>query len=224
MRIHRGLLLICLISVCVYGCNRAAIRIPKAKLSFPQSPTNFVAASQRPFNVTVSMPEDIRPQFYGKLVAGTPWKGCRTDPFWNDEAPTVVRQRLADELIASRLFNHVSLDPPKPGDLIVRTEIHAFCSEAVGFLYLRVAGIAALRVSIVQDGVLLFVKTLEKVVTDADSEYTGSQVSFIEQAMQVTMADSLRELLRTLLQEVDNAALSVVPNQRIGKGKSGARS
>ncbi len=38
---------------------------------------------------------------------------------------------------------------------------------------------------------------------NADEEYTGSQVAFLEQAMRVTMADSLRELMKDLLKELE---------------------
>ena len=44
-----------------------------------------------------------------------------------------------------------------------------------------------------RDGMVLMDKKFERVVTDADPEYSGSQVTFIEQAMRATMADSLRE-------------------------------
>ena len=39
-------------------------------------------------------------------------------------------------------------------------------------------------------------------------EYTGSQVTFIEQAMRVTMADSLRELVRDVLEQTEAEANS----------------
>jgi hypothetical protein len=43
----------------------------------------------------------------------------------------------------------------------------------------------------------------EKVVTDADPEYTGSQLAFIQQAMRVTMADSLRVLMKNMLGKIE---------------------
>ncbi len=91
-------------------------------------------------------------------------------------------------------------------DVIMKTEIHAFCSQAVGFIYLRVAGISALRITLEQNGKVLLDRKFEKVVTDADKEYTGSQVTFIEQAMMVTMADSLRELLKNMLEQLEMEA------------------
>jgi hypothetical protein len=57
-----------------------------------------------------------------------------------------------------------------------------------------------------RDGRPLLEHKFERVVTDADAQYTGSQVTFIEQAMQVTMADSLRELMRDVLTEIERNA------------------
>jgi hypothetical protein len=65
-----------------------------------------------------------------------------------------------------------------------------------------------LNVTVERDGRPLFTKKLERVVTDADPEYTGSQAGFIEGAMVTTMADSLRELLRGLLTRLDHEAAS----------------
>jgi len=85
----------------------------------------------------------------------------------------------------------------------MKTEIRAFCSQARGFFWVRVAGISSLRVILEQNGKVLLDRKFEKVVTDADKEYTGSQVSFIEQAMKVTMADSLRELLKDMFKQFE---------------------
>jgi len=90
----------------------------------------------------------------------------------------------------------------------MKTEIHAFCSQSVGFLIVRVAGISSLRVTLEQNGKVLLDRKFEKVVTDADKEYTGSQVTFLEQAMKVTMADSLRELLKDMLKQTEADAES----------------
>jgi hypothetical protein len=50
---------------------------------------------------------------------------------------------------------------------------------------------------------VLFERTLEKVVTDADEEYSGSQASFIEQAMKVLISDSVRGVLSKLVWDLD---------------------
>jgi hypothetical protein len=57
-----------------------------------------------------------------------------------------------------------------------------------------------------RDGKILMDKKFDKVVTDADKEYTGSQVTFIEQAMRVTMADNLRELMKDTLKQSEAEA------------------
>ena len=192
--------------VWVTGCNRAAARIPGASRSFPSTSTNYAAKQTHPYTVVVAMPVDRRADHYDEPVAGTRWTGCRTDPFWNNEGAALIRDRLTSDLTVSDLFAHVSQGPPTPDAVVLKTEIDAFCSQAIGFLYLRVAGISSLKITAERDGTPLWEHKFERVVTDADPEYTGSQISFIEQAMAVTMADSLRELLRDLLMQLDQAA------------------
>lgn len=207
-RLRRSAVALTALLVCVWvvGCNRAAARIPGASLSFPATSTNYVATQTYPYTVVVAMPIDQRGDHYGERVAGTRWTGCRTDPFWATDAASVIRDRLTTELRTSHLFAQVSQEPPTPGDVVLRTEIDAFCSQAVGFIYGRIAGISALKITAERDGQPLFEHKFERVVTDADAEYTGLQIAFIEQAMEVTMADSLRELLRDFLTQLDHAA------------------
>ena len=189
-------LLACLAQV---SCNRAAVRIPGASLSFPPTSTHFVAQPSLPYTVFVALPTDARAQHYGEHVAGTKWTGCSTDPFWETDVPALIRQRLATELAESKLFERVSLGPPDPDDVVIRTEIDALCSQVIGFIYGRVAGISSLKITVERNQRRLFEDKFERVVTDADREYTGSQAGFIEQAMAVTIADSLRELFRDFL-------------------------
>jgi hypothetical protein len=86
---------------------------------------------------------------------------------------------------------------------VLKSEIHAFCSQAVGFLFVRIAGIAAVKFSLERDGKLLWEQKIERVVTDADPDYTGTQVGFVEQAMRTAMSDSLRLMLRDLLKALE---------------------
>lgn len=151
----------------------------------------------------MARPADQRIQHYGERVAGTRWKGCSTDALGSGDAGQLIQERLVRELRSSSLFSEVTNTPVGPDNVIMRTEIHAFCSRVVGFIYGRVAGISALRVSLERNGKILGDYKFEKVVTDADKEYTGSQVSFIEQAMKVTMADSLRELMKDMLKRFE---------------------
>lgn len=196
-----------LFALLITGCNRSALRIYGASLAFPQTPTGYEAKESCPYAVVVSTPIDQRPQHYGEYVAGTKWKGCSTDtsPFWNN-GPEIIRQRMIKELETSNLFSNVSLVSTNPQDVIMKTEIHAFCSQVRGFFYGRVAGISSLQVILEQNGKVLLARKFEKVVTDADKEYTGSQVGFIEQAMKVTMADSLRELLKDMFKQFEAEA------------------
>jgi hypothetical protein len=152
------------------------------------------------------MPVNTRTQHYGQRIAKTTWTGCDTDPFLDkDDAAKIVRAHLTTELESSHLFRTVTNGSPSASDVVIRSEIRVFCSQAVGFLILTVAGISSIHIEVEQNGKRLFERTFERVVTDDDPEYTGWQVTTIEQAMVRTMADSLRELLRDALQQLDQS-------------------
>ena len=189
------------------GCNRSALRIYGASGDFPETPTRYTAKASYPYGIVVSTPVDLRSEHYGEPVARTKWKGCSTDPFSNpDTASEIVLLRLVKGLQTSSLFSKVSTAPTTPQDVMMKTEIHAFCSQARGFFIARVAGISSLRVILEQNGKILLDRKFEKVVTDADKEYTGSKAGFLEQAMKVTMADSLRELLKDMFKQFEAEA------------------
>jgi hypothetical protein len=186
------------------GCNRATLRIPGASTTFPQTSAHYTAKTKLPYTLVIELPSDNRTQHYGERVGGTRWTGCATDGLWsNDAAQLLIRDRLVQEFASSGLFAEVTTNQARPGDVVLNTDIHAFCSQVIGFIYDRIAGISSLHITMEQDGKILLDQKFEKVVTDADPEYTGSQVAFIEQAMHVTMADSLRVLMKNLLQQCD---------------------
>ena len=195
-----------LLLVLVSGCDRATLRIPGASTAIPKTATQYTAKTKLPYRLVIELPSDNRAQHYGEHVAGTRWTGCATDALWSkDAAQLLIQERLVQEFSSSGLFTEVTTNQAKPGDVVLKTDIHIFCSQVVGFLYERVAGISSLRVIMERDGSVLLDKKFEKVVTDADPEYTGSQMTFIEQAMRVTMADSLRELMKNMLQQSEAA-------------------
>lgn len=158
------------------GCNRAGARIPGASMSFPETPTRYKAIKPIPSTAIVLMPTDTRPLYYDKVIAGTDWTACSTDPFWTNSAPSVVRDRLTRELESSKLFRRISQGPPAAGDIVIRSEIRAFCSQVVGFLIVTVAGISSIHLEVEQNGKQILAKTFERVVTDDDPEFTGSQI------------------------------------------------
>lgn len=198
--------------LCLTACNRAAVRIPGASLSFPQTRTGFVAKQPIPATIEIAMPVDTRSAHYGEPVARSKWDGCRTDALWVDSAPTILQERLREELASSNLFPTPLSGLPPQNRLVLKSEIHAFCSQAVGVFVVRIAGIAAVKFSIERDGKVLWEQKIERVVTDADADYSGSQVGFIEQAMRTAMADSLRLLLRDLLKEVERDLPNRLPH------------
>lgn len=185
------------------GCNRAGARIPGASMSFPDTPTRYKAIQPISSTATVLMPTDARPLYYGTTIAGTDWTACSTDPFWTNSAPSIVRDRLTKELESAQLFKQISHGPPARGDVVIRSEIRAFCSQAVGFLILTIAGISSIHLEVEQNGKQILARTFERVVTDDDPQFTGSQIGMIEQGMVTSMGDSLRELLRDILQHLD---------------------
>ena len=199
------------------GCNRATLRVPGASTTFPETVTHYEAKTRFPYRLVIETPSDHRVQHYGEHVAGTRWTGCSTDALWGNDAAQLIQERLVKEFASSGLFAEVTTNQAKPGDLILKTDVHAFCSQVIGFLYDRVAGITSLQISIECDGKILMDKKFDKVVTDADPEYTGSQVTFIEQAMRVTMSDSLREAMKDLLKQCEAEAETWPQNNPIGK-------
>ena len=200
---HVLIILLLVFLIYLSGCSRSAVRIPGASLPFPETKTAYVAKIKSPYTIVLKTPVDLREKHYDEKVAGTDWTGCSTDPFWATDAPTAIQERLVKELQNSLLFSKVATEPTSQNDIIMKTEIHAFCSRSYGFIIIRVAGITSLRVVLEQNGKVLLDRKFEKVVTDADNEYTGSQVTFIEQAMSVTMADSLRELQKDMLKQFE---------------------
>lgn len=195
------------------GCNRAAARIPCASLPFRDTPTRYEAQTCYPFRIVVLPPVDMRRAHYGEHVAGARWTACSTDTLLSGEASTLIQNRLVDELRASHLFTSVGRTPTYPDDVLMRTEIHAFCSQVVGIVFARVAGISVLRTTLEHNGTVFLDRRFERVVTDADPEYSGLQVTFIEQAMRVTMADSLREVIKDMLIQFE-AEYSVFPKMQ----------
>jgi hypothetical protein len=183
------------------GCNRAMVRFPTGS-AFPRVLSAYSAQHSLPNAVFVASPLDLRIQHIGEEVAGTGWKACKTDALDPGEPSRIIGERLVQELRFSELFREVSTNDQ--GDLELRTHIHAFCAQAVGFIYLRVAGLTAIRFQLVRGEEVLYDRTIERVVTDADPEYTGKQVATIEGAMLRVMADSLREVVKTLLSDLDS--------------------
>jgi hypothetical protein len=188
------------------GCNRATLRIPGASATFPETATHYEARTRFPYRLVIEIPSDDRARHYGEHVAGTKWTGCATDALWGKDAAQLIQERLVKEFAASGLFTEVTTNQARPGDLVLKTDVYAFCSQVIGFLYDRVAGITSLQISMERDGKILMDEKFDKVITDADPEYTGSQVTFIEQAMRVTMSDSLREVMKDALKQCEAEA------------------
>lgn len=202
---------IALLVLSLTACNRAGMRIPGASLSFPETPVEYRAPSPVSMSLRIDPAVDLRSEHSGEVVASSRWKACRTDPLWATTATSIVGERLLAALSASGAFSQVHADPRAPADLVLVPEVHAFCAQAVGFVYLRVAGISAIRLRIARGDETVFDRKFERVVTDADTEYTGLPIATIEQAMQRAMADSLRELFREAVPELATAAQSWSP-------------
>lgn len=199
----RAVLLLCVIMITLTGCNRANVRVPGASFETSAQPTKFVAKNRLQARVVVLAPIDVRPQHYGEKVAGTDWKACETDSLTTDQAKAAVQRQLIAAITESHMFLAVSADTPSIGDLVVQPEIHALCSSVYGVLIVRAAGIAAIQLKVTRGEHMLFTQKFERVVVDNEPEYSGSQVTFIEHAMRTLMSDSLRELSRSVVIQID---------------------
>lgn len=201
--IIRSAVLLLLISVVLSGCNRANVRVPGASVEMTSQPTKFVAKNRVRSRVIVLAPVDLRPAHYGEKVAGTDWKACETDSLTVDQAKAAVQRQLIAALVESRIFSDVRGDAPSAGDIVVQPEIHALCSSVYGVLFARAAGISAVHLKVTRGADTLFAQKFERVVVDNEPEYSGSQVTFIEQAMRTLMSDSLRELSRNFVIQIE---------------------
>ena len=190
------------------SCNRGAVRIPGAAGTFHPTNTGFLSEYRDDRVLYIELPVDSREDHYGEPVAASRWKACRTDAFWGEAAPQIIRDELLHEIGRSGLFSQVVTQAPQSGHLTLHTNIRAFCSQAVGFFFIRIAGITSLEFNLREGKLSLLDDRFDRVVTDADREYTGSSVGFIKQAMRITMSDSLRELLRTFLPMLQAAVRS----------------
>jgi len=199
--IRRRLLLAALLAST--ACNRAGFRLIGASTAFPDTATGQRATHTRPDTIAVLPPVDARPQHYGERIAGTRWKACSTDGLPAGGAPSLIAMRLSLELSASQAFAEVQGADAPADALALRTSVHAFCAQTVGFFFVRVAGIVSLDWAVTRDGRVLLEGTTAHVVTDADPEYTGSPVSTIEQTMHQTLAAALRLALRDIVSAVD---------------------
>ena len=199
----RSALLFFVVVVALTGCNRANVRVPGASFEMTTQQTKFVAKNRVQSRVVVLTPIDVRSQHYGESVAGTDWKACKTDSLTTEQAKGAVQRQLIAAIAESRMFLAVSADAPANGDLVVQPEIHALCSSVYGVFIVRAAGIAAIQLKVTRGADMLFTQKFERVVVDNEPEYSGSQVTFIEQAMRTLMSDSLRELSRNVVIQLD---------------------
>jgi hypothetical protein len=200
-------ILVLLLVAAAPACNRAGLRIPGAAGAFHPARTGYVASQGSSRAVRVAIPTDSREAHLGERVAGTRWKGCRTDPFWAGSAPRTLAVELERELRSSQIFREVN-PVDDSSALVLETDMHALCAQAIGFLFIRVAGITSLHFTLRDGNTVLYDETIERVVTDADEEYTGPSAAFIEQAMKILISDSLREVLEQLLPALDDVPLS----------------
>lgn len=197
-----------LVAVAVTGCNRANVRIPGASLDITAQQTKYQAKNSVPARIVVFVPTDARSSHYGEKIAGTDWKACETDSLSGDEAKLVVQRQFVAALTESRLFSSVATESPVAGDFVLQSEMRALCSHVVGFVIARAAGISSVQVSLKRGSETLVSDKFERVVTDDQPEYSGSQVTLIEQAMRTLISDSLRELSKNVVARLDKDAAS----------------
>jgi hypothetical protein len=200
-----GLLAISLFATaCV---NRAGARIYGASSAFEPITTNYVAKNPTAETIAVSAPIDLRAEHIGEAIAGTEWKACRTDVSPGDAAISYIRENTELALVSSGLFES-PVSSLSQATYNLKTEVFAYCSEAKGFLWVSAAGIVSLNYRLERDGVVVFSSRYDYVVTDKDDAYSGSQFTFIEEAMKHLMSDVLKNVLISLSQDLDQALLA----------------
>jgi hypothetical protein len=176
--------------------------------SFPPTMPNAQTKSRASEALLVERPVDVRAQHLGSDIAKTGWTACAQDTLKPGEGVSLVQDRIVEAFSQSGIFQGVFKSPPQRWTL--GSDIRAFCSQSRGFIYSRVAGIVAIDFTLKRDGVVVWKGAMERVVTDADKDFTGPSVAWtISQAMQHTMADALRLVLQDALAEIDK----VISNQ-----------
>lgn len=201
---HRFALCMLLCLVGLAGCNRATMRIPGASTEIVAQRTTYVGSKPVARRVVVALPTDQRASHLGRPIGGTDWTACTTDSLSVEQAKAAVQRQLAAALSEAKLFSTVSLHSEAADDIVLQTEMQALCSQVRGFIVARAAGIVALRITLSVGSHTLMQRTYERVVTDDQKEYSGSQITTIEQAMRVLISDSLREIAKQLAREIDD--------------------
>ena len=201
-----AMLCVALCVVALAGCNRATLRIPGASTELAPQSIRHTARHSIGRPVVVAMPSDNRAQHLGRSIAGTDWTACTTDSLTPEQATLVVQRQLETALRDSKVFLSVAPQSTSAREMTLETEVMALCSQVRGFLIARGAGIAALRLSLKDGARTVFQRTISRVVTDDQPEYSGAQVTTVEQVMRTLMSDSLREISRQLVLQLDEAA------------------
>ncbi|MGZ5784477.1 MAG: hypothetical protein ACXWJM_01045 [Ramlibacter sp.] len=203
LQLFRGGRLVILLAAAAWlaGCE-TTVRIPGLSFSFPESAPAFVGATHSPDAIAIAASTDGRAKYLGRNVAGTEWHACMVDTLPEGALPDLVHGRIVEALGNSRMF--ASVEPvAAPANWTLETEIQVFCSQTRGFVIRRVAGLVGIKFTLKKGGKTVSEQTVERVVTDADPEFTGAAVSTVEQAMRRAMADTLRVVLSDALRQME---------------------
>jgi hypothetical protein len=173
--------------------------------SFPPTAPNVKGKARVTEGLLVEAPREVRKDHLGKDVAQSGWKACTQDTLEPGQASSLVQERLVEALAQSAIFNSVSSQGAN-SKWTLSSDIRAFCSQTPGFVVRRIAGIVAIDFSLKRDGVVVWTQSFERVVTDADPDYTGSSFAWsVSDAMRQAMSDSLRLVLRDAVGAIDRA-------------------
>lgn len=183
---------------------------PLKRVEFPGGTTHFVATRPTTFSISIDMPVDVRRNYAALKVAGSDWNGCKVDSIWGKGAASAIRERLATEVADSRLFRQVISDGRESTDFHLKTEVRAFCADSrrESFVTYRGAGISTLDFTLERGGTTIWHRTIEKVVTDDQPDYSGSQFTTKKTAFTHLMADSLRVVIADMLPRLQEVTLA----------------
>jgi len=185
------------------GC-KGPFRVPGLSFSFPDSAPGYVSTAHVPDTLSLISSVDRRRAHLGEDVAGTGWDACEADTLPDGAVPKLVDQRLSQAIEASGLFTRVSRND-QSAIWSLAPEVTVFCSQTRGFIGRRVAGLVGLSFILRKSGKVVWHEEFQRVVTDADPEYSGNFVTTVEQAMRRTMADALRVVLHDALAALSRA-------------------
>ena len=199
-----GVYLLALGSLATLGACDTPVRIPGLSFAFPESAPGFISQKRVSESLTIAPSVDSRSSHIGEDIAKSSWEATAADTLGPDQLPKLIDQRLAEAVAKANLFSGIGPSVPQ-GQWTLSPEIQVFGAQTRGFIGRRVAGLVSIKFTLRRGTVVVWEQVVQRVVTDADPEYTGSFITTVEQAMRRSLADSLRLVLGDAIKQIDKS-------------------